>query len=135
MFFKYFSGEERAFIITKVLVSNPSQMVIFNGQMPPAEFDTNVAVNNSVYVKFYDNEILPRYVVYYKNQETRVNLLQIQNKSNEKICPIRKKLSMGDDTEDGESSDESYDEDHRFCLRQRGKRQDEYSSDDTSDSE
>lgn len=48
---------------------------------------------------------------------------------------MRKKLSMGDDTEDRESSDESYDKDHRFCLRQRGNRQDEDSSDDTSDSE
>lgn len=90
MFFHIFSGEERAFIIiTKVLVSNPSQMVIFNGQMPPVELNTNVAVNNSVYVKFYDDEILPRYVVYYKNQETRVNLLQIQNKSNENINYVR----------------------------------------------
>lgn len=106
-------------------------MVIFNGQIPPVQFDINVAVDNSVYVKFYDNEILPRFVVYYKYQETPINLLQIQNKTKEQICPMRKKLSLGDDTEDGESSDEDY----RLCSRQRGNRQDEDSCDNTSDSE
>lgn len=108
-------------------------MVIFNCQMPPLQFDINFAVDNSVYVKLYDNEILPRFVVYYKYQETRINLLQIQNKTKEQIRPKsdEKKLSLGDDTEDGESSDEDY----RLCSRQRGNRQDEDSSDDTSDSE
>lgn len=101
--------------------------------MPPVQFDTNVPVDNSFYVKFYDNEILPRFVVYYKYQETRINLLQIQNKTKQKqqIPPMRKNLSLGDDTEDGESSEEDY----RLCSRQRGSRQDEDSSDDTSDSE
>lgn len=70
-------------------------------------------------------------MVYYKYQETRINLLRIQNKTNEQIRPMRKKLSLGDDTEDGESSDEDY----RLCSRQRGNRQDADSSDDTSDSE
>lgn len=37
--------------------------------MPPGNFDTVVSSNDSVYVKFYDHEILPRYVVYFEEDD------------------------------------------------------------------
>ncbi|XP_054273239.1 uncharacterized protein LOC128993385 [Macrosteles quadrilineatus] len=58
------NGEQRAFIIAKVLVSrevwgHPSIKI------PPNNVDTTISNNRKVYVKYCDNEFLIEYIVYY----------------------------------------------------------------------
>ena len=61
------NGTNRAMIVADVLIGkkidgNPCQ------KLPPDGFDTTCGNNNSVYVKYYDNEFYPKYVVYYQNR-------------------------------------------------------------------
>uniref|UniRef100_A0A1B6GCY8 Poly [ADP-ribose] polymerase n=1 Tax=Cuerna arida TaxID=1464854 RepID=A0A1B6GCY8_9HEMI len=60
-------GSSRAFIITKVLVSNQIGGHK-NLKIPKNNYDTTTG-NGKVYVKFGDNETLPMYVAYYKTRE------------------------------------------------------------------
>lgn len=60
-----FLGDERAFIISRVLVSRSLQGRN-RMQIPPHGIDTSVGNGNKVYVKFCDNEVLPIYVIYFK---------------------------------------------------------------------
>lgn len=63
----WFLGNERAFIITKILVSqciagSPGMKV------PPGSVDTATGNGSRVTVKFCDYEVLPLFVVYYNKR-------------------------------------------------------------------
>lgn len=60
-----FLGDERAFIISRVLVSRSLQGHN-RMEIPPPGKDTSVGNGTRVYVKFCDNEVLPIYVIYFK---------------------------------------------------------------------
>lgn len=65
-------GDERAFIISRVLVSRSSQGRN-RMEIPPPGIDTTVGNGTKVYVKFSDNEAYPKYVIYFKcnNSQSR----------------------------------------------------------------
>lgn len=61
-------GCDRAVIICNVLVANtcPVGDRAWGLTIPPYNLDTVEGNNSKVYVKFNDNEFLPRFVVYFK---------------------------------------------------------------------
>lgn len=65
-------GDERAFIISRVLVSRSSQGR-YRMEIPRPGIDTTVGNGTKVYVKFTDNEAYPKYVIYFKcnNSQSR----------------------------------------------------------------
>lgn len=58
------NGLQRAIIIAKVLVGK-IQGGVRNQLLPSSNYDTTVGNFGSVYVKYYDDEFYPEYVVYY----------------------------------------------------------------------
>uniref|UniRef100_A0A1B6LXM5 Poly [ADP-ribose] polymerase n=1 Tax=Graphocephala atropunctata TaxID=36148 RepID=A0A1B6LXM5_9HEMI len=61
-------GNRRAFIITKVLVSNEIGGN-YGLKVPMFKYDTTTGNGNKVFVKFCDNETLPSFVAYYNSND------------------------------------------------------------------
>lgn len=61
------NGSKRAMIVADVLVGN-IQEVKKRVPLPNVGFDTTRSVDRKVYVKYYDNEFYPKYIVYYNNR-------------------------------------------------------------------
>ncbi|KAI4457664.1 poly [adp-ribose] polymerase [Holotrichia oblita] len=60
------NGSDRAMIVADVLVGG--QHVTYTGvRLPSLGNDTTVGNGGQVYVKFYDNEFYPKYIIYYTN--------------------------------------------------------------------
>jgi hypothetical protein len=57
-------GSNFALIVARVLVGNSHEGVC-GTVLPLPCYDTTVVIGNEVYVKYYDNEFYPEYVVYY----------------------------------------------------------------------
>ncbi|KAK5650570.1 hypothetical protein RI129_001599 [Pyrocoelia pectoralis] len=62
------NGVDRALILAKVLVQNP-QTVASYVQLPMKGYDTTVGNCGNVYVKYYDDEFYPEYIIYYRSKE------------------------------------------------------------------
>lgn len=60
------NGIDRAMIIADVLIGNAHE-VKRSVHLPPTGYDTTISYDKNVYVKYFDNEYYPTYVVYYKN--------------------------------------------------------------------
>ncbi|KAB0796350.1 hypothetical protein PPYR_10411 [Photinus pyralis] len=61
------NGTNRAFILTKVLVQN-SEPVYSSVLLPSKGHDTTVGNCGKVYVKYYDDEFYPTYIIYYTSR-------------------------------------------------------------------
>ena len=59
-------GSSRALIVARVLVGN-SHGGSYCTELPCTGYDTTVGNFKQVYVKYYDNEFYPEYVIYYEN--------------------------------------------------------------------
>lgn len=61
------NGTYRAMIVTDVLIGR-TQVCNCHGQtLPATNNDTTTGNVGNVYVKFYDNEFYPKYIIYYEN--------------------------------------------------------------------
>lgn len=61
------NGRNRAMIIADVLI-NKIQTVRSSVILPEVNYVTTLSYDGNVYVKFYDNEYYPKYIVYYTNR-------------------------------------------------------------------
>lgn len=61
------NGTCRAMIIADVLIGK-KKYVYTSHSYPPDDCDTTVSSDSNVYVKYYDNEFYPKYVVYYRSR-------------------------------------------------------------------
>ncbi|KAB0796351.1 hypothetical protein PPYR_10412 [Photinus pyralis] len=64
------NGTDRALIVAKVLVQN-SETVATSVKLPSKGYDTTVGNCGNVYVKFYDDEFYPNYIIYYTSRRRR----------------------------------------------------------------
>lgn len=62
------NGTSRAMIVADVLIGR-STSGNCSITIPPSNYDTTTGNAGSVYVKFYDNEFYPKYVIYYDSIE------------------------------------------------------------------
>lgn len=60
------NGRDRAMIVADVLVGD-SEHVRGSCTLPSGSKDTTIGNGGKVYVKFYDNEFYPKYIIYYDN--------------------------------------------------------------------
>ncbi|KAK5646314.1 hypothetical protein RI129_004778 [Pyrocoelia pectoralis] len=60
------NGKDRAFILAKVLV-NVEQQGSYSMKLPDPGYDTTVGNCRNVYVKYYDDEFYPKYIIYYES--------------------------------------------------------------------
>lgn len=61
------NGTARAMIVADVLVQN-AQLVATTVNLPDTNYDTTIGNCSQVYVKYYDDEFYPKYVIYYKSK-------------------------------------------------------------------
>lgn len=60
------NGRDRAMIVADVLVGE-KHSTYSTVSLPSGNSDTTVGNGGKVYVKFYDNEFYPKYIIYYTN--------------------------------------------------------------------
>ncbi|KAF2901082.1 hypothetical protein ILUMI_05138 [Ignelater luminosus] len=66
------NGTDRAMVVADVLLG---KLEIVSGckELPTNGYDTTIGNCGQVYVKYYDNEFYPKFIVYYKSRLPRVN--------------------------------------------------------------
>ncbi|KAI4454952.1 poly [adp-ribose] polymerase [Holotrichia oblita] len=61
------NGRKRAMIVADVLIGNQEECDCYGQDLPSGDNDTTIGNSGKVYVKFYDNEFYPKYIMYYDN--------------------------------------------------------------------
>ncbi|KAF5276099.1 hypothetical protein FQR65_LT16485 [Abscondita terminalis] len=62
------NGVDRAMIVADVLVQN-QEHVSMSLNLPSDNYDTTVGNGGQVFVKFYDDEFFPKYIIFYKSKQ------------------------------------------------------------------